>query len=67
MPEHIASLRILKVNYPKDYAHIKFLISIYSGTNMYPGAIEFYLKGNGVRNINDIKKLTGDMVNGQEC
>ncbi len=57
LPEHIASLRILKVKYPKDYAHIKFLISIYSGTNMYPGAIEFYLKGNGVRNINDIKKI----------
>ena len=57
LPEHIASLRILKINYPKDYAHIKFLISIYSGTNMYPGAIEFYLKGNGVRNINDIKKI----------
>ncbi len=57
LPEHIASLRVLKIKYPKDYAHIKFLISIYSGTNMYPGAIEFYLKNNGIRNIKDIKKL----------
>tara|TARA_B100000579_G_C22829390_1_gene855035 strand:+ start:956 stop:2332 length:1377 start_codon:yes stop_codon:yes gene_type:complete len=57
LPEHIASLRILKIKYPKDFNHIKFLISIYSGTNMYPGAIEFYLKGNGVSNINEIRKI----------
>ncbi len=57
LPEHIASLRILKVKYPKEFNHIKFLVSIYSGTNMYPGAIEFYLKGNGINNINDVKKI----------
>ena len=57
LPEHVASLRILKVKYPKEFSHIKFLISIYSGTNMYPGAIEFYLKGNGINNINDVKKI----------
>ena len=39
------------------FNHIKFLVSIYAGTNMYPGAIEFYLKGNGVNNLSDIKKI----------
>lgn len=57
LPEHIASLRLLKTKYPKKFKHIKYLISIYSGTNMYPGAIKFYLKGNNVSNINQIKKL----------
>jgi len=57
LPEHIASIRILKVKYPKEFNHIKFLISIYAGTNMYPGAVEFYLKGNGINNISDIKKI----------
>ncbi len=57
LPEHIASLRILKVKYPKEFEHVKFLVSIYSGTNMYSGAIEFYLKGNGINNINDIRKI----------
>ncbi len=57
LPEHIASLRILKIKYPKEFKHIKYLISIYSGTNMYPGAIEFYLKGNNVSNKDQIKKL----------
>ena len=57
LPEHIASLRILKLKYPKEFNHIKFLVSIYAGTNMYPGAIEFYLKGNGVNNLSDIKKI----------
>tara|TARA_B100002051_G_C16728451_1_gene636718 strand:+ start:240 stop:1616 length:1377 start_codon:yes stop_codon:yes gene_type:complete len=57
LPEHIASLRILKIKYPKEFNHIKYLISIYSGTNMYPGAIDFYLKGNGIDNIKNIKKL----------
>ena len=57
LPENIASLRILKDKYPKEFNHIKFLISIYSGTNMYPGAVEFYLKGNGVNSIEDIRKI----------
>ena len=54
LPEHIASLRILKVQYPEEFEHIKYLISTYSGTNMYPGAIEFYLKGNGINSISNI-------------
>lgn len=57
LPEHIASIRILKVKYPKEFNHIKFLISIYAGTNMYPGAVEFYLKGNGINKISGIKKI----------
>ena len=57
LPEHVASLRVLKVYYPNEFNHIKYLISIYSGTNMYPGAIAFYLKGNGVKDLNQIKKI----------
>ena len=57
LPEHIASLRVLKISYPKEFNHIKFLISIYSGTNMYPGAIEFYLKGNGIKNLREVRKI----------
>jgi coenzyme F420 hydrogenase subunit beta len=57
LPEHIASLRILKIKYPKEFKHIKYLIGLYSGTNMYPGAIEFYLRGNNIKNTNLIKKL----------
>ena len=57
LPEHIASLRILKTKYPRSFKHIKYLISIYSGTNMYPGAIEFYLRANKVRRIDEVKKL----------
>ena len=57
LPEHVASLRSLKIRYPKNFKHIKYLVSLYSGTNMYPGAIDFYLKGNGISNIKDIKKI----------
>ena len=57
LPEHVASLRVLKIKYPKEFAHIKYLISIYSGTNMYPGAIEFYLKGNGINSLQEISKI----------
>lgn len=57
LPEHIASIRSLKIKYPKDFEHIKYLISLYSGTNMYPGAIDFYLKGNGIKNTSEIKKI----------
>ncbi len=57
LPEHIASIRSLKIKYPKDFEHIKYLISLYSGTNMYPGAISFYLRGNGIKNNKDIKKI----------
>jgi len=57
LPEHVASLRVLKMSYPKEFNHIKFLISIYSGTNMYPGAIEFYLKGNGIKSLKEIRKI----------
>tara|TARA_Y100000389_G_C17453234_1_gene516257 strand:- start:657 stop:2039 length:1383 start_codon:yes stop_codon:yes gene_type:complete len=57
LPEHIAALRVLKMSYPKEFNHIKFLISIYSGTNMYPGAIEFYLKGNGIKNLREVRKI----------
>ena len=57
LPEHIAALRVLKVCYPKEFNHIKFLISIYSGTNMYPGAIEYFLKGNGIKSLKEIKKI----------
>ena len=57
LPEHIASIRSLKIKYPNDFKHIKYLISLYSGTNMYPGAIDFYLKGNGIKNTRNIKKI----------
>tara|TARA_B100000035_G_scaffold314628_1_gene331489 strand:+ start:797 stop:2176 length:1380 start_codon:yes stop_codon:yes gene_type:complete len=57
LPEHIASLRVLKISYPKQFNHIKILVSIYSGTNMYPGAIEFYLKGNGINNLKEVRKI----------
>ena len=57
LPEHIASLKVLKLSYPKEFDHIKILISIYSGTNMYPGAIEFYLKGNGIKTLKDVRKI----------
>ncbi len=57
LPEHIASLRVLKLSYPKEFDHIKILISIYSGTNMYPGAIEFYLKGNGIKTLKNVRKI----------
>ena len=57
LPEQVASLRILKIKYPKEFKHIKYLISIYSGTNMYPGSIEFYLRGNDIDGINQIKKI----------
>ena len=57
LPENVASLKVLKLYYPEEFKHIKYLISIYSGTNMYPGSIEFYLKGNGIKNINEVSKL----------
>ena len=57
LPEHIASLRVLKISYPKEFNHIKFLISIYSGTNMYPGSIEYYLKSNGIKSLKEISKI----------
>ena len=57
LPEHIASLRILKIKFPDEFKHIKYLIGIYSGTNMYPGAINFFLKGNNINYLNEIKKL----------
>jgi len=57
LPEHVASLRVLKIYYPKEFKHIKYLISIYSGTNMYPGAIEFFLKGNGIKSMDEVKKI----------
>ena len=57
LPEHIASLKVLKLSYPKEFDHIKILIIIYSGTNMYPGAIEFYLKGNGIKTLKDVRKI----------
>lgn len=57
LPEHIASLRVLKIYFPEEFKHIKYLISIYSGTNMYPGAVEFFLKGNGVKNLDEVKKI----------
>ena len=31
---------------------------------MYPGAVEFFLKGNGVKNLDEVKKYIGDMENG---
>ena len=43
--------------YPNEFKHIKFLISIYSGTNMYPGAVEFYLKGNGINSLQEVSKI----------
>ena len=57
LSEHIASLRILKNAYPKEFNHIKYLIGIYTGTNMYPGAINFYLKGNGINNLSEVRKI----------
>ena len=57
LSEHIASLRILKNMYPKKFNHIKYLVGIYTGTNMYPGAIDFYLKGNGIKNSSEIRKI----------
>ena len=33
---------------------------------MYPGAISFYLRGNGIKNNKDIKKSIGDTENGQK-
>lgn len=57
LPEHVASLRVLKMYYPNQFKHIKFLISIYSGTNMYPGAVEFYLKGNGINSLQEVSKI----------
>ena len=43
--------------YPKKFNHIKYLVGIYTGTNMYPGAIDFYLKGNGIKNSSEIRKI----------
>ena len=57
LPEHVASLRVLKMYYPNEFRNIKFLISIYSGTNMYPGAVEFYLKGNGINSLQEVSKI----------
>ena len=57
LSEHIASLRILKNMYPKKFNHIKYLIGIYTGTNMYPGAINFYLKGNGISDLSEVRKI----------
>ncbi len=57
LPEHIASLRVLKIYFPDEFKHIKYLISIYSGTNMYPGSVEFFLKGNGIKNLGEVKKI----------
>ena len=57
LPEQIAAVRILKLYYKKQFQNIKFLIGLYSGTNMYQGALKFYLKKNGVSKLNQIKKL----------
>jgi coenzyme F420 hydrogenase subunit beta len=57
LPEHIAALRILKLKFPKEFSHIKFLIGIYAGTNMYPGAINYFLSGNNIKNLSIIKKI----------
>lgn len=57
LPEHIAALRILKFKFPEQFKHIKLLIGIYAGTNMYPGAINYFLSGNKVKNVNSIKKI----------
>ncbi len=57
LPEHIAALRILKLKFPNEFSHIKFLIGIYAGTNMYPGAINSFLSANNIKNLNEVKKI----------
>ena len=57
LPEHIAALRVLKLKFYSEFKHIKYLIGIYAGTNMYPGAINFFLAGHNIKNINSIDKI----------
>tara|TARA_B100001093_G_C26828865_1_gene1015257 strand:- start:600 stop:1973 length:1374 start_codon:yes stop_codon:yes gene_type:complete len=57
LPENVASLRVLKLYYPNEFKHIVYLISVYAGTNMYPGSIQFYLKGNNIKSLSEVKKI----------
>ncbi|MCP4978395.1 MAG: coenzyme F420 hydrogenase [Maribacter sp.] len=57
LPDQAAALRQLQVNGNEKSLQIKYVIGPYTGTALYPSAIEYYLKSKGVKKNDTITSL----------
>ena len=57
LPDQVAALRQLQALGHAGAAKIRYVIGPYVGTSMYFGAIQSYLRSNGVRNLEDVTEL----------
>ncbi len=57
LPDQAAALRRLQANGNEKALQIKYVIGPYTGTALYPSAIEYYLKSKGVKKNDHITSL----------
>ena len=57
LPDQVASIRELQRLGHTDACKIKFILGPYTGTAMYLGAVQSFLRSHGIRQLNEIKTL----------
>lgn len=57
LPDQVASLRQLQRTGYQGTRKVKLIIGPYVGTSLYFGAVESYLRSNGIRNLEEVTEL----------
>jgi coenzyme F420 hydrogenase subunit beta len=57
LPDQVAALRQLQREGHPATAKVRYVLGPYVGTNLYAGAIESFLRANGVRRLDDVTEL----------
>ena len=57
LPDQVAALRQLQMLGHRGAQKVRYVLGPYVGTNMYSGAIESFLRANGIYSIDDVDEL----------